>query len=623
LQMKFRPLLGLILWMLLPTQGHGQNRIQTHLIELQNRIESQINRNVNSLIATQLAPNSFEVAVKVKVVEIPPVPPKPDKKKEIESMPAGMELGSIDVREIIESYKQEIDELKAFKESTKEKQESKFALSRIEVIVGLDESFSNEYVVQFSDWLTKRVRFDYSNQAIATVGRTKALPVKSLPEKGLHWRDFLPILPLFFLALGLVLAALFLARGLRKLGEGSKNFTIEHKTPLQLDQNQNVNQKVNEEIKEETQVADGTDEEQIVEDELKQPPDTENLLGKITFLCYELGARVNELVRVWLDNGGEGFLKTAVLIDTIVTFRERFIAESKVPSTLKIPLDSDLATSYEVNITEAYRQTAQLTPELRAENLNKIYWDLLSMQTLGVKAMRRPFDYLQSMNDFAYTEALKVQSDEARALALMFADPSKTKLVLETSGDEEKAKMIQSMIKMSQVSKKQIWDIDSSVKIQMLNRALSAEDNVVNLLPRMMDILNSLSPVEEIRVLRKIASGLADHGTTLKQKYVTLAFVDEWHTEFVSKLAAIATTSEMVQLIHLIPDVKETVLSASSERMKMIIRDDLKIQRSDEVALAKSIKQLRQKWRQLCANENIVMGDVISFKKKDDHKNAA
>jgi cell division protein FtsL len=609
--------------------GNAQaQRLQSHVLELQNRIESQVDRNLTNLISTQLAPGTFDVSARVKVVEVPTGAKPPKKNQEPENMPAGLDLGTVDVREVIESYKNQIEEMKAFRDNNKQQvDEPKFSVTRIEVVVGLSDIYDDAYVAQFQEWIQKRVKTDYGSIAVATVNKAKPLPVKEAPGLGL--RDFLPALGFGILALALVLAAWLLAHGLIRLGEGAKSIIIEHKNAFNLEHNQRVEQKSEEKRDLAGEGLEATGGRALKhsknEDQQEFLQAGEELAGKIIYLYLESVQGVQDLVRFWLDNGKEGCLKTAVLIDMLVTLKEKVSVETSDTSThkftedialaisaLKIPLESDSISTHGASLGDAYREAAAMNAETKLEFLEKIYWDLLQIGTLGPQSMRKPFDYLQSMNDMAFAEAIKTQPDDTKALALMFGDPKKAKAFMSGVSDTEKEKLVTDMMGLSQVSKKQLWDIDSAMKLKLINSATRPEDNLVDLFPRTIDMLNTMSPVDEIKVLRKSVRQLPDQGATVKTQLTSLAFIDEWHPEYVGKLVKVSTTQELTHLIQLIPESRDVVLSTCPEKMKMIIQDDLKMASADDNAVAKTMKQLKGRWRSICTAENLAMGNVIN-----------
>jgi len=586
-------------------------RIETKAMELRNQIETEITRNITALMLTQLDPRLFNVAARVQIIETPETPPKPNPKKEPESMPAGMELGSIDVRELIESYKKQIEELKLTKEHIVEKSEPKYSISKIEVIVGLDMSFDEKYVGQFNQWLKARVLSDYGSSASALTNRIKLKEEKPIPEPRINYlREFLQVLPYLLLGLSLLIAALAIGRGLKRLGEGAKSIVIEHKTPLALD----------------GKVEEGSHEKEAKETANEDPswpavrprlePEPDQLVRKIAFICLELGRQVNDLVRVWLDNGNDGFMKAAVLIDTIVSVREKIRLETGAIPALAIPLDSDLSTSYEENIAEAYRRTPDLQPHERIDLLEKIYWDLISLKTLGVKSLRRPFDFMQSMNDLNFIETIKTQAESAKALALMYSEPARAQAYLTSINNTDRERVLIEMINSSQISKKQLWDLDASVKVNLINQSMRPEENVVDLFPRTVEILKTLGAVEEIRILRRVSTSLMDGGITIKQQFTTLAFVDEWREEYIAKLVNVASSTELVQLIRLVPEVEQKILNACADKMKMIVQDDLRMPVPDDSTIAKNIRILKQKWINVVLAEAIPMSKVVSIMAK-------
>lgn len=631
-----KKLIQIILSFQLMVSFASAQRLQSHVLELQNRIEAQIDRNLTNLISTQLAPATFDVSTRVKVVEIPPAnkPPKNDKKKDPSEMPAGMDLGAVDVREVIEAYKSEIEELKAFKESNKQEliNEPKFSVNRIEVVVGLSDQYDDAYVAQFNEWLSKRVNQDYGALATATVNKAKPLPVKDAP--GPNWRDFLPFISYGLLAIALMVAAWLLSRGLIRLGEGTKSIVLEHKNPFALEHNQKVENKIEEKTEQEkkgelealSQLAHKDDLDN--ENELLQAGD--ELIGKITYLCLELGKGVNDIVRLWLDNGNDGFIKTAVLVDMIVTLKEKVSSETAAANNLEhkksyppeaqsaimkltLPLDQDLVSSYGVNLSEAYREAASMDHKSKFKFLEQIYWDLLQARSIGVQNMRKPFDYLDQMSEDTLGEVLKSQTDEGKALALMFGDSSKTQQYLATLDEEEKQKIVQKMLNLSKVSQKQLWDMDSSLKLQLINSSLNPSEKLINLFPRTIDLLNSLDAYDEMNLLRGIVANMPDRGLTIKQQYTTLAFVDEWNAEFVAKLIKVATSNELVNLLRAVPEAKEFVLGLCPEKMKMLVSDDLELQSGDEKSLKQNLRSLKSKWKNICSAENIAMGRVINL----------
>ena len=354
------------------------------------------------------------------------------------------------------------------------------------------------------------------------------------------------------------------------------------------------------------------------------PCEFERITGKIAFVCLELGDRLNELVRVWIDSGDDGFIKTALLIDTIVNARERIMSKTGAIAPIKIPIDDQLVKMSDENLSEAYSQVSNMPIQDKVETLDRIYWDLVSFKTLGIHSLRKPFDFLQSLPKENIIELLGTQKKEAQALALVYL-PKETKTeILNEFPEEKRTEMLKNMLIQSQFSQKEIWDIDMSVKVASLNNTLGPIDKMVNLFPKTLEVLQTLDHVSEIRILRQITNQLPDGGVALKAQYITFAFIDEWKTDYIRKLAQQATGDEILTLVRLIPEAKELVLSECPPKIKMIVEDDLKLNtKVDEANLNKKLSSLKSKWNKLLVSENIPFSKVIKPKDRKEIKDAA
>lgn len=601
--------------------SYGYAQVQSAVLDTRNKLETEIQKNLTDLIATRLNKSKFTVAVRVPVKELPSGKKK-DENKKIDDLPAGMDIGAIDVREVLASYEKQLEEIRLLKEEGKETTNPKFEAYKIEVFVGLDESFDDKYVNEFKDWLANRVKLDYGAFAKSEVNRVKLdseqgglVNSDGGPSKNDFLKFFSPIVSAFLLLIGLILLGLFVKSGLNVVGTGKKEIAMEPKGELAI-KNTGVPG---------LDAPPSSDSAALPEPVPRiKPRDLEHVLGKIAFVCMELGKKVNELVRVWIDSGDEGFVKAALLIDTMLAAREKIMSETGTLPTLQIPLDSDIVDSREENLSEGYRQVSTMTDFERFGKLEEIYWDLISVKTLGLQSLRRPFDFLQSLNSVALQEVLQSQRDEAKALALMYL-PSEAKTdYLNLIDENEKEKIIFQMLSNSHVPQKQIWDLDTAVKVTLLNQSAQPVEKLVNLFPRTVEVLQTLDALGEIKMLRKICPGLPEEGLIVKQQYTTLAFIYEWKPEYVKRLVSVATGNEIVILIKTIPEAKEVVLASCTDKVRLIVEDDLKIApQTDERESEKALRALKGKWLKIASNENIPMSKVIGHGRKTEEKSAA
>lgn len=599
----------------------AQAQLRSNVLDTRNKLEVEIQKNLSDLISTRLEKTTFNVAVRVQVKEAPSGKKKPETPQEKESLPAGLGVGLIDVRELVESYEKQIEEMKLLKESLQEREDPKFQATKIEVIVGLDESTYDEvYAAEFGKWLTQRVLTDFGNLGKSEVNRFK-LKDKSIEKdlektaptldknKDLSIRDIIYLVCAGLVVLGLIMLGSLVRSGLKENGTGKKDLVLEPKGEWALKNLDTVGD-----------LSSLPEPAPILEPVQRlSARDLEHILGKIAFVCMELGLKVNELVRVWVDSGEQGYIKSALLIDSMMAAREKIMSTTGALPALRIPLDEDIASSQEENLAEAYRQVSQMSDFDRLAKLEEIYWDLISVKTLGLQSLRRPFDFLQSLNQESLKEVLETQKEESKALALMYLPGDSQREYFNSIENDEKEKVLKKMLTNNQISQKQIWDLDTSLKVSLINQSSQAEEKLVNLFPRTIEVLQTLDALSEIRMLRNIAPSLPEGGLVLKQQYTTLAFLPEWKPEYIRRLVASCTGQEIVRLMRTFELAQSTILEACTEKVRIIVGDDLRLKDSDdELAATKTLAAIKNKWLKIVANENIPMSKVIQIQKEGE-----
>lgn len=599
----------------------GQTDLSSNVLDTRNKLESEIQKNLADLIATRLDRSTFTVAVRLKVKEVPPAKKEDKPKEKVDELPAGMGIGVIDVRELVASYERKIEEIKLMKESLdKENQLPKYSASQIEINVALDENtYDQKYTDEFKAWLIKKMKSDYGPSTKSEVNRYKFVtpktkensqdPNQNKQDDQFKLKDLINLVPAALLLLGLLLLGYFVRQGLKENGSIKKDLALEQKNDWKL---------TRAEFKEDLEKALEESPEQIPEPVQRiSARDLEHILGKIAFVCIELKGKVNELVRVWIDSGENGFVKSALLIDSMLAANEKIMTTTGAMPALLIPLDPDIAMSHEESLAEVYRQISKMNDYDKLLKLEEIYWDLVSIKTLGIQSLRRPFDFLQSLNEHALKELLDTQSQKSRALALMYLPPERKLGYLNQIENEQKEQVVLEMLTNSQISQKQIWDMDTSLKVNVINQSSNQEEKLVNLFPRTIETLQTLDALAEINILKKVVVGLPDEGLLLKQQFATLAFLNEWKSEFVKRLISTCTGSEIVALIRVLPDAKEVILSSCSEKVQLIVNDDLNLpDKQDELEKIKIISNIKSKWMKIIANENIPMSRVLVNKEK-------
>ncbi|QLY24257.1 hypothetical protein [Bdellovibrio sp. KM01] len=579
--------------------------LASDVVTKRNNIENEVRRNLEDLISTRLEKKTFNVAVRAQLSPIQP--PKKEKEAEADKLPEGMDIGSIDVRNVVDSYEKKIEELKLKKEQLKE--EKQFQISSLEVFVGLDtQAYPESYAKELNKWLQDRLTKDYGKVAKATVGKINPKiekpkdPVTGKPEAAPEtWaqmlRKWAPVIAAGLLALALFIMGLLLRSGMNSIASAQKPLTIEQKGELALEGSG-------------AEALGGGEEQELLPAPVSRlaSEELDMMIKKIAFVCMEIGARTNELIKVWIDANEEGFAKTALLVDCLITAREKIMKETGAMAALRIPLEQDMISNYEEHLAEAYRSVGMMDDPEKLKMLKGIYWDLISVRTLGIQSLRRPFDFLNQASPSDVKDLLDHQPDDTRALAMMYL-PKETQSDLLTSMDEfNKLNTIRSMLLNAEVEVKKLWDHDTSVKVVVESQQSKEQTRLVNLFPRTLEAIQTLTPVDEITTLRKVSPSLPMDGRNLKHNYLTLAFVDEWKPDYIRRLTQIATAEEVLNLIRVIPQAQEAILAQCPPMMKTILSDDLKLSAKIDLNVQnQKVKALKAKWAKLIQSENITI----------------
>lgn len=618
----------------------AQQVVSSEALDIRNRLEKEVQQNLTSLISTQLEPTTFTVAVRVQLSPITPPKDESKKKDKAEEPPAGLDLGLIHAQELIDSYERELEELKLKKEAVNKKdQEEKFQLSKIEVLVGLSEIYPEGYVKTFSAWLTPKMKKDYGSIASSQVSKIKKFEPKPKLELDKNGKPIDPqttkteaqekedaqnlfddkiLIAFGVVGLALILLGVLLRSGLNKVATSTKPIQIDPKGEWNIRTANDPNSILLDENSAANALTLGKAETYALHEELDKQ------IKKIAFVCLEINSKLNDLVRVWIDTGEEGLTKTAILIDAILSARERILTETGSIAPISIPLDEELAASHEEELAEAYRQVVDMEIEEKIKLLDKVYWDLVSVKTLGLQCLRRPFDFLKNMSETNLLEIIDTQKSDAQAMAMMYLPKEQKESILKDFDADKKESIIKNMLLNSQVSQKQIWDLDTSVKVSVLNQSASPTERLVNLFPRTVEVLQSLNDTDEIHILRRVAPSLPEQGLVLKQQYTTLAFMDEWKPEYIRKLSQISTADELVAVIRLLPSTKESILAECAPKIKTIVEDDLNLPAPSNLSqLRPKLSSLKAKWTRLVLNENIPMSKVLQPARRQEVPYAA
>lgn len=552
------------------------------------QFERMITERLNQALKTTLAKDSYEVNVEVTLQE-KPEPPKPTaesapKKDPLskELIPGDLMLGVIDAEPLIRTYAQKIAEL----ESNKPKDPTvsnldKYEIQKVNVSLGLIGDYPKDYQAKMTKWLKTWSNGNYGDKATATVSVIQTPPPKK-PEteknketssekdkkedkpKEETLLDQLSkvqhLLGFGLLALvALIAAAIFSfvstannRRHMEALAQQSKSAAAPPPPPSAI------------EDKEEEKPAISDDSVMVMRDlkELKE------VTHKVVALNSEIGKVLPALVQIWLDSGREGFFKVAGLLDARMesTGKNNFEAENNFP---KIP------DAKRESVLEVFREMSQLKIKDKLSLFQSIYWDMMASKVLGNDSMIRPFSYLGTLPAIDVKKIVDTQSPDVQALLVLNMPEDSRSEYVKTLDIDKKKRIVKQSLNMDEVEVKDLEVLSETVKATVANT--QATGRKLSMLPMSTQLLESLSALEELRVLREVTSGLRDQGRRLKKTYPTIAFIDEWNEDSLKKFLERLQPDQVVIMIRQIPQAKDYIVKNLMPRTAEIVNDDLKL----------------------------------------------
>jgi|GEM_PF-5003775 len=573
--------------------SYGQTTVD-HL-QMESKIAEQMKTRIESVIATQLDEETFNVSVSVSLNKVPKQKQKPEerkpKKPKIDLDEPDLFIGLLDIDQILESYEEEIAELqqqKAIAIEQKEKPESSFQLSRMSVRVGLHEKYGREYFNEFNNWLTGYVNDQYGNIAsvqteyIAIATDKSILEDKNKEEKKRNiasekppvtesdtfdnrtlyekMRDFQSLLFGFLLFLvGIFLIVTFKAMKSRD-SFLPKTFRLDI-PPLQVSNPIAENNK-------------NSEEEEPTEDFSDIISSIERITHKLGILCFDLGNQLKLIKSAWLRQQ-DGDLKLALLFDAMIVCREKAVelfGEHKASlwiDALKINENS------KVKMEHAFSEMADYHPQEKLELLEAMYWDLMTLKMLGPEAYHKPFSILEEVPEKYLETILNSQDRKTRNIALLYMDKSKKNKILGNMSYEQRRDLIKDTLRFNKIQQNEFSDIESAIKLSARSIKMESESSHVELYPKISRILSDLDPIEEIKLLREIISELPNDGEKLKRSYTTWAFFDEWDINLAPRVVSKLRPQVITQLVRLMPSFQSHFLSCCPDGLRVMVESDL------------------------------------------------
>lgn len=606
--MKLALFLGLNVFLLLAlaSVGHSQSKGSLGFIETKAHLEELISTRVQATLATTLEKSAFNVSVEVNLVEAPvkktEVLTKARSEKKVST--EDLSVGLVDANALIEKYEAEAQALheQVPVATQSDLARSPYIVKAISVSVGVQDSLGDAYAKEIGDWLKKRLASDFKESVTTHVQLLKALPTKPVRPKGLlDYLTSLQILVACLLLSGVILLSVLLMKLM-----GSKDARESRKLTAQLQQNMRLQQ-------EQAQLSaekSNKDEREFPEDDRARPVElemTQSLQEKVYFSAADNVAILGEVFQSWMENGERGFFKTAMLIDVLMSLGRQ---KNQVNSTSSFDWSNVIPAQFRKKMRGVYEKIAIMGLPERIRILEELYWDLISIKTLGNNSLVQPFQFVSSVPMPEIRTLLANQNSQMKALAVLhMSDDLREDYVRKLSFDGKK-EMVEQVLQMEKVLSTDIDVASETLKFEVKKTA--DESKTVSLRSMTPKLLEAMSAIDEIQLLKDLCRKLSDGGIYLKRSFPSLAFLHEWPQSTAKMVLSQAGSDEALAFLRMMPEQKDVLLTLLPPRVQTIVADDLgRADTSNGESKERALSALKLKMLQVMNRESIQLEEIF------------
>lgn len=585
---------------------------RSSLLEHKSRLEEMITQRLSSTIATTLQKDDFNVSVQVELVEVPlkKDSPKREAPKGIaEERPLDLSVGLVDAESLIRKYENDLQEARdrAFILSQRAAAEVKpeFTVKSIQVLVGLKSSLGEDYAKELEGWVKQRLSSNFGPSVSVTTSLLKSAP--STPEEPKTVFDFLNKIQSLLGFIVLSVAGLLAVLLMKFIS--SKDASENRKLTAQIQQNMRLQQE---------EKAALLNEREPEKPELPELPAISGheleaireLKGSIVLSLSENGARLNDILREWFDTGEKGMYKAACLMDVMISAK-RILAEAH--PGLNIDWGHAVPLNFQRRMAEVFVNMSSMMPVQKIQILEEIYWDFISLKALGPSALSQPFQYVEAMPVNDVKNLLAGQQPRLRALAVLHMNEETMEDYMKCLPFEGKREIVEETLQMEKVLSTDIEAASETLKFAIKQK--QDDTRTVSLKSMAPKLLNALSALDEIKLLRELSVKLSDGAVSIKRSIPTLAFLGEWPESLLKRVFVTAVNDEVMAFLRVMPELKDRVLPLCPPRVQEIVGGDLSKpdQMSDETK-ERYLSALKLRLLQTVNRESINLEEIFPEK---------
>lgn len=627
------PLTKLILIILLSAGHSAFSYEQPTLIEIKAKLEEAITRKYHDRISTQLKPDLFSVGtqvtmtVKKEMVEVPAGEMAETERPlfDFSDLPADIALGMMSPTLKPTAKKASPANNKVLKERIK--------VTQIMVHVGLSPKLGKNYRDKFTNWLNANIKSEFAEKGKTTVSDiTEIEPVKTAEEKmpktfelkmepkaieisvqeptkprQLGWEErfgqFQNFIGMSILAVFLMLTY-FGGKFIQSKDVKAQVAVAEKMQELQAAQVANADGGRNENsrsgIETETAATQATSSPQLTigfESFQEQQ-------RKVAFLALSSKENMAQVTQIWLDEGELGRSKIALVLDCVLANLGNIELAKAGNKDFTIDWTMPESIKNDKGLSKAFKAVALMDIEIKFGMLDRAYWDLLSIRTLGANLTKQRFSAFSQLSPSSIHKILSAQDRKVKSVTCLHLPPEKLKQVIATMSIEEKKTIVEQAFNYPDMSFADLDFVDNHLNVLVQMEQMQNVNSVE--LPRLVPgLLAVISPLEEIQLVNQVLATNQDSAFFLKQNYPSIAFLNEWPKDKLKMLLGKARNLELLSVIQTIPELKEAILSVLPARARTMLADDLQSRVLSEEDVNAYLTDLRSRLNYMYENNEI------------------
>lgn len=586
-----------------PTKKISSFIQRPEVLELKSKLEQNITKNFKDRISTQVELSNFSVSVQISLIEKPLVSVKSEVAKNTDTpshidIPADTNLGNIQIDPLFEKMK---NELKTTDERSNGLSElflqtwmRQVEISKINVLIGLDEDLDKNYKIKFGNWIKSTLASEFGSTAkyklFDIIKVKKVEPPKEQPTIYDQLSRFQVTLGLIFLSLMLIILTLLIKFTTSK-DTKERNQTAVQIQEMKLAQmsmlhksqtNSNLNpwladsKSKNRPVKQESDDK-SNDNIHVIAQAFK------DLQFKIGYFLEINTFSPQELKESWFAQGWQGRMKFASLIDAILTYfsiNHHGIKSNAEPNNKSHQILHWLSTEKKMlneDQLAVFQEFPYLSIQERYQILEQTYWDLLSIKMMGTEALTSRFSSLQDLSSDQIQEVLATQDPKLKTIAILHLPQEKIQKLMASLDSGEKQKLLDEGLKIETMSSYDIEVADEALKFAVQKNQDIPNQNGVSFKSLIPNLLSSLSVQDEFKMLPAAISKLSDGGNEIKKTFPSLAFLSDWPDESLRLFFEQLESSYIIAYLLMAPQMQNRVIKLIPGKSATIIVDELKI----------------------------------------------